>query len=126
MKKVILLVLIFVLAINVSCSKENQGEVEVISKWELTEVLIDPGDGSGEFKQVDYIETVEFMSNSKVNISTSWCYNETVNTVEYDEISKLIFLECLQNETWRYEVKNGELLIYPNCVEGCINKYKKL
>jgi hypothetical protein len=126
MKKVFVIALFTGLAMNLSCSKENQDEGEIISKWELIEELYDPGDGSGVFEEVDYFESVEFLSDSKVNISTSWCYGATVKTVSYDETAKTIYLDCQQDVTWSYELRDDNLFLYPNCVESCVKKYKSL
>jgi hypothetical protein len=45
----ILMILCFV-GIFISCNKHDDEKIpEILGKWRLSEILVDPGDGSGNF-----------------------------------------------------------------------------
>lgn len=71
-KNIIFLMLISLL---VSCNSDDQenSTPELIGTWKLTEVLADPGDGSGTFKAVQSNKTIEFKNNGTIVTNTSLC-----------------------------------------------------
>ena len=59
----------------ISCGKSDDINIDspVIGKWQLKELYIDPGDGSGEFAEVESYKTIEFFSNGTVTSNGSIC-----------------------------------------------------
>lgn len=132
MKK--LLGLLFLTGVLVSCEKKEDvgNSVDLIGKWKLVEVLIDPGDGSGSFSKVDSKKMIEFTSNGRVTSNGSICVmsNETnlpgEGTFSLTD-STINAKDCngfLPYET-RFSCKENFLYVYYPCVEACIEKYIK-
>ena len=110
-----------------SCSiQEPQRDPDLVSKWELMEVLINDGSKS-IYKPAERKETVEFRLDSKVRRSTSWCAEAEVNIGEYSTEEKSITVGCGEAPiTLRYAIKGDFLFIYPNCIEACALKYRRI
>ena len=127
MKKYIFALVLLISVFSVSCSiEEPQKNPDLISKWELTEILYNDGSRS-VYKPADYSETIEFLVDSKVKRSTSWCPEANVNLAEYSSEENQIIAGCGENAlTLKYAVKGDLLFIYPNCVEECALKYRRI
>lgn len=134
MKK--LLTLLFAVSI-LSCSNDddNYENPDLIGKWKLTEVLADPGDGSGTFQKVTSDKIIEFHSDGTITSNGSLC----VMSIE---------TECPTNGTFlladstiipsdcetsfddilkiRFKIKEDHLFIHYPCYEECISKFIKL
>ena len=110
-----------------SCSiEEPQRDPDLVSKWELSEVLVSDGSKS-VYKPAERTETVEFRSNSEVRRSTSWCAEANVNVGEYSTADKSITVGCGDEPlTISYAIKGDFLFIYPNCFEECALKYRRI
>jgi hypothetical protein len=108
----------------------NLDSEEITGKWQLTETLADPGDGSGTWQTVENGRTLEFTSNGLVKTSGSFCNEEEINETSYDSAEKMISTDCGENTIeLKYELKEGKLFIYPHsprCIEACGSKYEKI
>jgi len=129
------LFLIFLFATITSSSTTFKSPVdldnkEITGKWQLTESLADPGDGSGTWQTVENGRTLEFDENGMVYSSTSFCYGEQINEATFDASEKMISSNCAdRNVELSYELKEGKLFITPHnprCAEACGTKYSKL
>lgn len=127
MKKSFFALLLLTLFITTACSvEEPQRDPELVSKWELTETLQNDGSQS-IFKPADRTETVEFLVDSKIKRSTSWCPEANVNVAEYSTAENKILIGCGEEAlSMRYTIKGDLLFIYPNCVEECALKYRRI
>jgi len=103
---------------------------DVSGKWQLTESLADPGDGSGTWQTVENGRTLEFTANGIVQSSTSFCNDREVNETSYNSAEKLIITDCGENTfELKYELKEGNLFVTPHnprCVEACGSKFSKI
>lgn len=110
-----------------ACSiEEPQRDPDLVSKWELIESLQNDGN-KAIFKPVDYFETVEFLVDSRIKISSSWCPAANVNIAEYSPEEKTIIAGCGEEVLGiTYTIKGDLLFIYPNCVEECALKYRRI
>lgn len=103
---------------------------EITGKWQITETLADPGDGSGTWQTVENGRTLEFTDDGVVNSTNSLCNENEINKAIYDSDEKMINIDCGESEfVLRYELKEGSLFIYPHnpmCVEACGSKYEKI
>jgi hypothetical protein len=125
MRKITLLTLIICLSLFTSCSKEEISEISYAgSKWKLVEVM-NKGEGGKLFEKTDQNETIEFLTNSIVKNSNSWCENSKVSIVEYTSQPNDIIVNCGEIQTITYEIDGNLLYIFPNC-EDCGKKYVRI
>ena len=129
------LFLIFLFATITSCSTTFNSPAdldtkEITGKWQLTESLADPGDGSGTWQTVENGRTLEFDEDGMVYSSTSFCYGEEIHEATYDASEKMISSNCAdRNVELSYELKEGKLFVTPHnprCAEACGTKYSKV
>jgi hypothetical protein len=117
-----------------SCSKCDDVIIEgseIIGKWKLTQILIDPGDGSGEF--VDYIgdtRTVEFRSNGIIFSNYSLCTPtlDLLNSISHFSIDTKTIIpdNCYNGEfVIHYQKEGDNLVLYYPCDESCLFKFEK-
>jgi len=68
-------IILFLAGILFSCSKDREREAgfDLIGKWKLTEMLLDPGDGSGTFYPVSSDKIIEFHVDGTVTSNGSIC-----------------------------------------------------
>ncbi len=116
----------------ISCSKNNDNTSSNLLKgaWKLTEVLADPGDGSGTFNSVNsnkkliFSNDVNLSSNGEIcdmsietNVSSTGTYSEATSTINSTNCP---------NNIIKYELNGNTLiLIYP-CIEPCKAKYTRV
>ncbi len=127
MKKKFLMLFLIPFLFSFKC--EDEGNIDtpfnktLLGKWQLIEVLADPGDGSGTFQSVLNGEIIEFINdNSIIGFSEFGDCSSDANFSE--ETKKITFFGC--DFTFSFSLKEENLLIYPPCIEACANKYKKL
>lgn len=127
MKNLTIALTLFCSILLSSCSiQEPQRDPDLVSKWELMEELINDGSKS-IFKPAERTETVEFLLDSRIKRSTSWCAEAQVNVAEYSTEDKSITVGCGETPlTLRYAIKGDFLFIYPNCFEACALKYRRI
>lgn len=130
MKKSILLLLL--LSLLISCNKNDQelAPASLIGTWKLTEMLEDPGDGSGTFKPVNSNKKIAFINNNQVTSNGILCdmsiNSDTFTTGSYLEATKTINPSDCQSLTINYEVDANSLILSYRCIEGCKAKYIKV
>ncbi len=119
--------LITLFSCNNDTDESNNG---LIGTWELIEVLIDPGDGSGTFQSTNSNKTIQFNNDGTLNANSYLCdmfsiANEA-SSGEYNEQEQTIFsLSCNPQMTLNYQIENNRLIIYHLCIEACAEKYIK-
>lgn len=129
----LLIILISVVLFH-SCDKKDDQITanNIIGKWELTEVLADPGDGSGTFHSVNSTKIIEFHADGTITSNGSICYM----SVEANEAS--IGTYSLEDYTISsagcsysplkitFEFQGSYLILNYPCIEPCRAKYKKV
>ena len=130
--------------IGLSCS-DNDDEINpenpgLIGTWLLVEQYADPGDGSGEYQNVDSEKAIEFLEegifksngelcdlNSEAGDNTSGTYvmNDTIIS-QFSSENYLIPDGC-NTEDFKiyYHLEEGSLVLSYPCIEGCGQKYLK-
>jgi len=121
-------VILVILSFLTSCKKNDRGSVT--GTWELKEVLMDPGNGSGVFNVVSSDKNLVFHTNGNVNSNGIICdmsiESNTSTSGTYSAIDSTIISSTCQNLIIKYEVSGDTLiLIYP-CIEACKAKYIKV
>lgn len=117
-----------------ACDNINpESSEELLGTWQLTEVLADPGDGSGRYQPVTSDRTLEFFANGTyrsnenicpTGISTATTSQGTVNLTD----STLTVEGCRFNDAdmkLGFEVDEGTLYLLLPCIEPCGQKYVK-
>lgn len=117
-----------------ACGKDDSGnqvdqnsQTGLVGKWQLTEVLLDPGDGSGVFEAVNSSKTIEFKSNGTISSNGYICglsiLPSTPSTGTYSLTdSTLQSTNC----TAGFELNSSTLIVNYQCIEACKAKYEKL
>ncbi|MEP6262462.1 MAG: lipocalin family protein [Gillisia sp.] len=121
----------------ISCEKSDDVNIvsPVIGKWQLRELYIDPGDGSGEFAEVESDKTIEFFSNGKVtsngslcdvsgdaNVPTSGTFSISTFTIDAPGCfnGEIPFMDIF------FRLEGDYLKINKPCFEGCAEIYSRL
>ncbi|MFT4545769.1 MAG: hypothetical protein ACI9EQ_002249, partial [Bacteroidia bacterium] len=129
MKYIQVVFLSLVILLAVSCNSED---VELVNKWQLIEMLADPGDGSGGFEPVASDKVIEFWDDgtitsngsictmgSSTNASSNGTYNEPTMEIEVES--------CVGGHTARtYEIDADYLILNYPCIEPCREKYERV
>ena len=114
-----------------SCSKEEESNTnngQLVSKWQLIEQLLDPGDGSGTFSPVTSQKTIELFSNGtwtsngnlcSLSIDISQSSTGTYSTVD----STITVAICGWSRDITFEHDNNALILSYPCFEPCQEKY---
>lgn len=129
MKKLII-PFIIILAIF-SCKKEdgNKNDKSLIGTFKLTEILADPGDGSGTFQPVNSNKTITFHENGTVNSNGELCDmsidSNTPSSGTYTLTDSTITASNCSSFDLKFSFNGYELIINYPCIEPCRAKYKK-
>ena len=128
------LILIFSIIILFSCSDDNDDKIinVVVSKWQLAEVLADPGDGSGTFQPVSSNKIIEFYNDGTLYSNGTICNISTDSNANFygtysAQDMTLTSSQCqAQAIPTSYEMTQTTLIIYYPCIEACAEKYTKI
>ena len=120
--------ILVILSLFTSCKKKERDSLT--GTWELKEVLMDPGNGSGVFTAVSSDKNLVFNTNGNVNSNGIICdmsiESNTSTSGTYSENDSTIISATCQNLIIKYELSGDTLiLIYP-CFEACKAKYIKV
>ena len=120
--------ILVILSLFTSCKKNKRDSLT--GTWELKEVLMDPGNGSGVFTAVGSDKNLVFHTNGNVNSNGIICdmsiESNTSTSGTYSEIDSSIISATCQNLIIKYELSGDTLiLIYP-CFEACKAKYTRV
>ena len=127
-------VLVFAILL-LSCSEidDNTTDSVLTGKWKLTEILMDPGDGSGTFHPVSSNKITEFhsdgtitsngsicMASGETNFSGSGTYSLADSTIHSADCGTGLPLNT------RFKMEGASLIISYPCDEPCREKYLKI
>ena len=120
--------ILVILSLFTSCKKNKRDSLT--GTWELKEVLMDPGNGSGVFTAVSSDKNLVFHTNGNVNSNGIICdmsiESNTSTSGTYSENDSTIISATCQNLIIKYELSGDTLiLIYP-CFEACKAKYTRV
>ena len=120
--------ILVILSLFTSCKKNKRDSLT--GTWELKEVLMDPGNGSGVFTAVGSDKNLVFHTNGNVNSNGIICdmsiESNSSTSGTYSAIDSTIISSTCQNLIIKYEVSGDTLiLIYP-CFEACKAKYTRV
>jgi hypothetical protein len=120
--------ILVILSLFTSCKKNKRDSLT--GTWELKEVLMDPGNGSGVFTTVGSDKNLVFHTNGNINSNGIICdmsiESNSSTSGTYSAIDSTIISSTCQNLIIKYEVSGDTLiLIYP-CFEACKAKYTRV
>ncbi|MFD2917641.1 hypothetical protein [Psychroserpens luteus] len=119
----------------IACSDDDKvksTDAELLGTWKLSQVYMDPGDGSGDFTSVDSEKTISFFSDGTLNSNTDLCFISSEigqpSTGTFSETEMTItVLDCdVSPFEMNFEINNNNLIISYFCIEACQEKYVKL
>jgi hypothetical protein len=125
--KILAFVVIVLLVISCSKNEDIPSSNLLIGTWKLTEILADPGDGSGVFNSVNSNKNLIFSNGGNLSSNGTICdmsieINQS-STGTYSEANTTINSTNCPNNTIKYELNGNTLiLIYPY-IELCKAKY---
>lgn len=118
-----------------ACQKDTEAppDPEVLEgSWLLTEVLFDPGDGSGTFRPVDSERELHLTPANTFSTNYDICqaiedgekFNGTFIRTDADEF----LIECAQSliNSVQGRLEEGFLVLYYPCDEPCAYRFKKI
>ena len=115
----------------ISCEKDDPTPGVLLGSWELAEVYVDSGDGSGTFRPADYHRRITFLEDSTYVTNVSICNfgdrDEPGGTGFYSAANQEIHpTTCRMNVQYPYAVDGLALTINYFCFEGCAERYRKV
>lgn len=116
------IVIILFAAVFTGCNK-HLSKTGLVGKWNLTESLMDPGDGSGKWTPPSQKTTIEFTSAGLIK------YDDNKPSVAYKIINdSLMEISSPGSSTisYRYKVDDNKLFMRPPCIEACGERYIRL
>lgn len=114
-----------------SCKNDESISPELTGTWYLTEVLADPGDGSGIFMPVDSNKTITFLSSGIVESNESLCQGTIIQGTglgTYSLQDSTIVPSCPDQEITvniLFKIEGANLILTYQCIEACAEKYVK-
>ena len=104
---------------------------EILGTWRLTEVYLDPGDGSGDFMPADYDRTLTFYPDSTYHadppIVSIFDRDGAAGIGHYSPGRATIDpTHGTSNSAYPYTVDGLTLTINYWCFEGCAERYVKV
>ena len=124
------LLLSFLSLVILSCS--NDDNVDLLGKWKLIQIYADPGDGSGDFRDVDSNKTIGLFSDgtyvSNGTLCTITFLSDSPSTGTFSEEDLLIKPDGCENQisSLPYKIRGRTMTITHFCFEGCAEKYIKI
>ena len=130
MKNILFLVVIglYITACKRNSGNDNNSSGDLLGKWQLTEFLADPGDGSGTWQKADPTHPgfIEFKSDSTVTISGA-SRLPSVNYFQRLNDSVMLFVKSNKDSTrLGYHLSGNTLSINPPCYEACGSHYVRV
>ncbi|MEO7802262.1 MAG: lipoprotein [Ginsengibacter sp.] len=108
-------------ALLTSCSK-NLSKTGLVGKWKLTESLMDPGDGSGQWTSPSEKTIIEFTNSGLIKYENKQSDNYKVTS---DSTMELLSGSS-STINYRYKVDVDKLYMRPPCIEACGEKYERV
>ena len=129
MKK--LLLSTFIILVIYACAEKK--ESALVGTWQLSQVLVDPGNGQGSFQKTNQDKVITFLADGTLKSNTSYCQmskDATIGTAgSYSMNNSKLMITCDTTESSiNFELKDGALILdYPTqCVEACKEKYVRV
>ena len=125
---------VIMILISLGCNEEEtlNPENELFGTWRLTEVLADPGDGSGTFQPTTIDKTMTFAAEGTIFTNLALCpFSSNINksvtgAYTFEDNRGVITPTDCPDYTLDFELSESNLIIYLPCIEPCAEKYEKI
>ncbi len=121
-----------VIPLLLSCEGDDTVSPELIGTWQLSEVLADPGDGSGTFNSIDSDKTITFFADGSVQSNATLCNLSTQpdepSAGVYSLQDSTITPDCPGQDFFfniKFVIEGSNLILTYLCIESCAEKYVK-
>lgn len=128
----IILLFSSILLFLTTCINDADSDTDLVGDWRLTEVLADPGNGSGTFRSVDSNKIITFNNDGTISSNGNLCNistesnNPTSGTYSLEE-STLNSTICNDPDfNFPFEKEGKTLTITYFCIEACAAKFRKI
>ncbi len=111
-----------------SCAKENVKELspEIYGRWQLTEYLLDPGDGSGTWQKANDRQFLSMDRNAQFVCENSLLSSFGLFKIKSDSTLALVKDNSTDSLIVYYKIDQQGLTLQPPCIEGCALLYTKV
>ena len=116
----------------ISCKQEEKVTTPppnngIFGRYELVEMLQDPGDGSGTFQPVTSNKTLELFTNGTITSNGNLCSMDPGTANPSSGVfsladSSIVVAGC---DTLNFDLDSSTLIINYPCIEPCRAKYQK-
>ena len=130
--KTIKLLISLVFLTLISCNNTDADDTPntLIGTWKYTEMLADPGNGSGVFTPLTSDNTLTFDAYGNVTSNGSLCDMSTASnassTGTYTAATNTLIPTSCPNTTIIYELTGTTLILNYPCIEPCKAKFIKV
>lgn len=113
-----------------ACNKK--AENSLVGTWRQTEMLVDPGDGSGVFMEVSSHKTISFYNDGTLISNGSLCDMSVTTDMPTNgnySATENYFISSVcgsPGQKYHFEKNDTSLTITYPCIEPCLTKYKKV
>lgn len=126
MRALSLLTLFSLVLTFTSCEEEEAPGI--VNTWKLVAQLLDPGDGSGQFQDVESNKTIRFYDDSTFTSNGFMCQMSTAADTStsgtYDPTEMTITPYCgFAPYSLSYSIEGDYLIVQHFCIEPCKEKY---
>ncbi len=131
------LCIILFLALN-SCKKTDDSCIDPVivhgtglkGNWQLTEFLLDPGDGSGKFQTITSNRRIEIKAgnawSSNGNVCSMYADDNTQSAGAFNEADQTFSVSSCAAANIKYKLEGSFLILSYSCFEPCAAKYARV
>lgn len=130
--KILYPIIVFTMLLNGCAKQDNNSQTASQNTYKLTAILVDPGDGSGTFRNVNSQKTITLFSGGTIVGSGNFCFMDISNVGTTSGTfsatnSTLTFDGCTNFAVpLNYSIAGSELIIDYKCIEACKMKFTKI
>ena len=135
-KHLLLCFLLAIIACDATDPLYDPYPAQLTGTWQLTEVLADPGDGSGTYRPVDSDKSIVFFEDGRFEANQNMCAagdsDDLRNTGTYSladatlTVTNCHFGASEEALKLHFTIDEGALYISYPCIEPCGEKYVRI
>jgi len=132
MKTLTFVALLIACLFLITCKKDSSAANNdmLTGKWKVTELLSDPGNGSGKWLPVSTKANYDYVTFGTNGNLEGTVFSNYVSYVVKDSITLTFTTKDKVIENYSYKISNGTLVMSPAgpifCFEGCGTKFIKI
>lgn len=115
-------IFILLLAVAVTSCSKNLLKTRLVGKWKLTESLVDPGDGNGQWTPTSEKTVLEFTKSGLIKYDNKQSDHYKIINDSTLELSS----SSSSSINYSYKLEGDKLFMRPPCIEACGYRYERL